>query len=199
MNLIHITASVPLFTNTFLILTQAGHGIVIDPAADPEVYLRRLKQEGAQLTHILLTHGHYDHVGAVVELEKQTGAVVYVEPVDTAKPPMFPLPRIGKAYPEDSILRIDELEFHIWHTPGHTPGSVCLYCDGVLFSGDTLFAGSCGRVDLPGGSAVEMRRSLSMLAKLPLPGETKVMPGHEYFSTLGEERRQNPYLLGEWY
>lgn len=199
MNLIHITASAPLFTNTFLILTQAGHGIVIDPAADPEVYLRCLKQEGAQLTHILLTHGHYDHVGAVVELEKQTGAAVYVEPVDTAKPPMFPLPRIGKAYPEDSILRIDELEFHIWHTPGHTPGSVCLYCDGVLFSGDTLFAGSCGRVDLPGGSAAEMRRSLSMLAKLPLPGETKVMPGHEYFSTLGEERRQNPYLLGEWY
>ena len=199
MNLIHITASAPLFTNTFLILTQAGHGIVIDPAADPEVYLRRLKQEGAQLTHILLTHGHYDHVGAVVELEKQTGAVVYVEPVDTAKPPMFPLPRIGKAYPEDGILRIDELEFRIWHTPGHTPGSVCLYCDGVLFSGDTLFAGSCGRVDLPGGSAAEMRRSLSMLAKLPLPGETKVMPGHGYFSTLGEERRQNPYLLGEWY
>lgn len=199
MNLIHITASAPLFTNTFLILTQAGHGIVIDPAADPEVYLRRLKQEGAQLTHILLTHGHYDHVGAVVELEKQTGAVVYVEPVDTVKPPMFPLPRIGKAYPEDGILRIDELEFRIWHTPGHTPGSVCLYCDGVLFSGDTLFAGSCGRVDLPGGSAAEMRRSLSMLAKLPLPGETKVMPGHEYFSTLGEERRQNPYLLGEWY
>ena len=170
MNLIHITASAPLFTNTFLILTQAGHGIVIDPAADPEVYLRRLKQEGAQLTHILLTHGHYDHVGAVVELEKQTGAAVYVEPVDTAKPPMFPLPCIGKAYPEDGILRIDELEFHIWHTPGHTPGSVCLYCDGVLFSGDTLFAGSCGRVDLPGGSAAEMRRSLSMLAKLPLPG-----------------------------
>lgn len=199
MNLIHITASAPLFTNTFLILTQAGHGIVIDPAADPEVYLRRLKQEGAQLTHILLTHGHYDHVGAVVELEKQTSAVVYVEPVDTAKPPMFPLPHMGKAYPEDGILRIDELEFHIWHTPGHTPGSVCLYCDGVLFSGDTLFAGSCGRVDLPGGSAAEMRRSLSMLAKLPLPGETKVMPGHEYFSTLGEERRQNPYLLGEWY
>lgn len=199
MNLIHITASAPLFTNTFLILTQAGHGIVIDPAADPEVYLRRLKQEGAQLTHILLTHGHYDHVGAVLELEKQTGAVVYVEPVDTAKPPMFPLPRMGKAYPEDGILRIDELEFHIWHMPGHTPGSVCLYCDGVLFSGDTLFAGSCGRVDLPGGSAAEMRRSLSMLSKLPLPGETKVMPGHEYFSTLGEERRQNPYLLGEWY
>ncbi len=199
MNLIHITASAPLFTNTFLILTKAGHAVAIDPAADPAVYLRRIGQENVQLTHILLTHGHYDHVGAVVELQKKTGAAVYVQPEDTNNPPMFPLPAIGTAYPEDGILRIDELEFHIWRTPGHTPGSVCLYCDGVLFSGDTLFAGSCGRVDLPGGSAADMRNSLSMLAKLPLPGETKVLPGHEYFSTFGEELRHNPYLLGEWY
>ncbi|MBE5036352.1 MBL fold metallo-hydrolase [Subdoligranulum sp. DSM 109015] len=199
MNLIHITASAPLFTNTFLILTRADHGIVIDPAADASVYLRRIEQENARLTHILLTHGHYDHVGAVVELQQKTGAAVYVQPEDTNKAPMFPLPSIGQAYPEDGILKIDELEFHIWRTPGHTPGSVCLYCDGVLFSGDTLFAGSCGRVDLPGGSAADMRNSLSLLAKLPLPGDTKVLPGHEYFSTLGEERRHNPYLLGEWY
>lgn len=199
MNLIHITASAPLFTNTFLIFTQAGHAIVIDPAAAPEAYLRRIEQENAKLTHILLTHGHYDHVGAVQELLKQTGATVYVQPEDTENPPMFPLPRIGCAYPDDGILKIDELEFHIWHTPGHTPGSVCLYCDGVLFSGDTLFAGSCGRVDLPGGSAADMRQSLSMLAQLPLPGDTRVLPGHEYFSTFGEERRSNPYLLGEWY
>lgn len=199
MNLIHITASAPLFTNTFLILTKAGHAVAIDPAADPAVYLRRIEQEKVQLTHILLTHGHYDHVGAVAELQKKTGAAVYVQPEDTNNPPMFPLPSIGTAYPEDGILQIDELEFHIWRTPGHTLGSVCLYCDGVLFSGDTLFAGSCGRVDLPGGSAADMRNSLSMLAKLPLAGDTKVLPGHEYFSTFGEELRHNPYLLGEWY
>lgn len=199
MNLIHITAPAPLFTNTFLILTQAGHAVAIDPAADPEVYLGRLERENVRLTHILLTHGHYDHVGAVETLQQKTGAEVYVQPEDTGRPPMFPLPHLGKTYPDDGILKIDELEFRVWHTPGHTPGSVCLYCDGVLFSGDTLFAGSCGRVDLPGGSAGDMRRSLAMLAQLPLPGDTKVMPGHEYFSTLGEERRHNPYLLGEWY
>ena len=83
MNLIHITASAPLFTNTFLILTRADHGIVIDPAADASVYLRRIEQENARLTHILLTHGHYDHVGAVVELQQKTGAAVYVQPEDT--------------------------------------------------------------------------------------------------------------------
>ena len=199
MNLIHITASAPLFTNTFLILTKAGHAVAIDPAADPAVYLCRIEQENVQLTHILLTHGHYDHVGAVVELQKKTGAAVYVQPEDTNNPPMFPLPSIGTAYPEDGILRIDELEFRIWRTPGHKQSSDSLYCDGMLFSGDTLFAGSCGRVDLPGGSAADMRNSLSMLSKLPLPGGTKVLPGHEYFSTFGEELRHNPYLLGEWY
>ena len=84
------------------------------------------------------------------------------------------------------------MKIQVIQTPGHTIGGCCYYIadEQTLFSGDTLFAGSCGRVDLPGGSAAEMRRSLSMLAKLPLPGETKVMPGHEYFSTLGEERRR---------
>ena len=80
----------------------------------------------------------------------------------------------------------------LWHTPGHTKGGVCLYTDGCLFCGDTLFAGSCGRMDLPGGSVAEMQKSLAFIAALPLPDETKVLPGHERFSTLGAERRQNP-------
>ena len=82
-------------------------------------------------------------------------------------------------------------------TPGHTPGGVVIACGDRLFSGDTLFAGSCGRVDLPGGSPAEMQRSLALVADLPLPDETTVYPGHESFTTLGQERRSNPYLMGE--
>ena len=93
----------------------------------------------------------------------------------------------------------DELTFKIYHTPGHTPGGVCLSCYGLLFSGDTLFAGSCGRTDFPGGSMQEMAKSLSLLAELPLPDATKVLPGHEDFTTLGQERRSNPYMNEAWF
>ena len=163
MNIQHIHGVPPLYTNTFLIITNAKHGILIDAAAEPGVYLKALDEAGATLTHILLTHGHYDHVGAVAE------------------------------------LTIDELTFKIYHTPGHTGGGVCLSCYGLLFSGDTLFAGSCGRTDFPGGSMQEMAKSLSLLAELPLPDATKVLPGHEGFSTLGQERSTNPYMNAAWY
>ena len=102
-------------------------------------------------------------------------------------------------WPANDELTIDELTFKIYHTPGHTGGGVCLSCYGLLFSGDTLFAGSCGRTDFPGGSMQEMAKSLSLLAELPLPDATKVLPGHEGFSTLGQERSTNPYMNGAWY
>ena len=122
-----------------------------------------------------------------------------MDPADAQGSQMFPLASSDQGYPVSGEFTIDDLTFRCWHTPGHTPGSWCLWCDGVLFSGDTLFAGSCGRVDLPGGSARQMQASLSLLANLPLPDETTVCPGHEDFSTLGRERRTNPYLLGDWY
>ena len=112
---------------------------------------------------------------------------------------MFPLASADAAYPADGRLTVDELTFTVWRTPGHTPGSVCLYCNGYLFSGDTLFAGSCGRTDLPGGSTADMRRSLSLLAELPLPADTRVLPGHGEDTTLGEEKRHNPYMMGAWF
>lgn len=201
MNLQHIAGPWPLCTNTFLIITAAGHGIAVDPAADPARYLDPLAAAGATLTHIFLTHGHYDHVGAVSELRRRTGAKVFMDPADARGDQMFPLTPdlIDGEWPADGILKVDELAFRVWHTPGHSRGSVCLACEGELFSGDTLFASSCGRVDLPGGDPVQMQKSLSMLAALPLPDDTRVLPGHESFSTLGHERRSNPYLLGEWF
>lgn len=199
MELLHIPGPSPLWTNTFLLFTQAGHAVAVDPAAPAQRYLDALTQHGAALTHILLTHGHYDHVAAVEELKRRTGAQVWVDPADTQGNSLFPLRGGDAAYPAEGTFAIDELAFRCWHTPGHTRGSWCLWCEGCLFSGDTLFAGSCGRVDLPGGSAQQMRQSLSLLANLPLPDETRVYPGHEDFTTLGRERRTNPYLLGEWF
>lgn len=201
MQIQHIHGVAPLYTNTFLLVTDAGHGIIVDPAAAPQTYLDALRKAGATLTHLLLTHGHYDHVGAVAELKKTTGCKVYMDPADAAGTQMMPLTAdlVDEAWPAEGKLTIDELTFTVYHTPGHTPGSVCLACGGLLFSGDTLFAGSCGRVDLPGGSARQMQQSLAQLAALPLADETQVLPGHESFSTLGQERRTNPYMNGMWF
>lgn len=200
MNIQHIHGVAPLYTNTFLIITNAKHGILID-AAEPGVYLKALDEAGATLTHILLTHGHYDHVGAVAALKKATGCKVYMDPVDAQGSQLLPLTPdvLTDNWPANDELTIDELTFKIYHTPGHTRGGVCLSCYGLLFSGDTLFAGSCGRTDFPGGSMQEMAKSLSLLAELPLPDATKVLPGHEGFSTLGQERSTNPYMNGAWY
>ena len=201
MKIQHIPGLPPLYTNTFLIVADAGHGILVDAAAAPRTYLDALQRENAVLTHILLTHGHYDHVGAVAALREQTGCKVYMDPADAAGSQMLPLSRglVDENWPEGDELTIDELTFRVYHTPGHTPGSVCLQCGGLLFSGDTLFAGSCGRTDLPGGSMAQMQKSLSMLAALPLADGTQVRPGHEAFATLGRERRSNPYLNGAWF
>ena len=201
MKIQHIPGVAPLYTNTFLIVTDAWHGIIVDAAAAPQTYLDALQAEQAQLTHILLTHGHYDHVGAVAALRKATGCKVYMDPVDAAGNQMLPLTRdlVDENWPANGELKIDELTFKIYHTPGHTPGSVCLLCGELLFSGDTLFSGSCGRTDFPGGSMQQMQQSLSLLAELPIPDTVQVLPGHESFSTLGRERRSNPYMNGAWF
>lgn len=201
MKIQHIPGVAPLYTNTFLMVTDAGHGIIVDAAAATQTYLDALQAEHAQLTHILLTHGHYDHVGAVAALRKATGCKVYMDPVDAAGSQMLPLTRdlVDENWPANGELKIDELAFKIYHAPGHTPGSVCLLCGELLFSGDTLFAGSCGRTDFPGGSMQQMQQSLSLLAELPIPDTVQVLPGHESFSTLGRERRSNPYMNGAWF
>ena len=190
----------PLYTNSFWLITAAGHAVVVDPAAEAETYLAQLKENNATLTNIFLTHGHYDHVGSVTALKKATGAKVHMDLADAKGDQMYPLTPdlIDAPWPAgNSEYQVDELTFRIWHTPGHTPGGVVIACGDRLFSGDTLFAGSCGRVDLPGGSAADMQRSLALVADLPLPDETTVYPGHESFTTLGQERRSNPYLMGE--
>ena len=124
MNIQHIHGVPPLYTNTFLIITNAKHGILIDAAAEPGVYLKALDEAGATLTHILLTHGHYDHVGAVAALKKATGCKVYMDPVDAQGSQLLPLTPdvLTDNWPANDELTIDELTFKIYHTPGHTKG-----------------------------------------------------------------------------
>ena len=192
----HILGAAPLYTNTFLLVTEQKHGILIDAAAEPDTYQKALAEQGATLTHILLTHGHYDHVGAVVALRRETGCKVYLDPADALGDALYPLKAsdVDEAWPASGSLTIDELTFTIYHTPGHTRGSVVLALGKLLFCGDTLFAGSCGRTDMPGGSGIQMQQSLSMLAESDLRNDMQVLPGHGEDSTLGRERLSNPFM-----
>ena len=192
----HILGAAPLYTNTFLLVTDQKHGILIDAAAEPDTYKKALAGQGATLTHILLTHGHYDHVGAVAALRRETGCKVYLDPADALGDALYPLKAsdVDEAWPASGSLTIDELTFTIYHTPGHTRGSVVLALGKLLFCGDTLFAGSCGRTDMPGGSGIQMQQSLSMLAESDLRNDMQVLPGHGEDSTLGRERLSNPFM-----
>lgn len=194
MQAFHVPGPAPLYTNSYLLISDAGHGVIIDPAAEPEQYTKLLQEHSASLTAILCTHGHYDHVGSAQELCRSTGAKLYCEAADLHNDQLYPLSQADSGYEEGAAVTVDELAFMVWHTPGHTPGSVVLQCGGYLFAGDTLFQGSMGRTDLPGGSETEMMDSLRKLAALPLPRETQILPGHGDFSTLGQELDTNYYL-----
>ena len=157
----HIPAAPPLYTNTFLLISDAGHAVVIDPAAEVHSYDEILKQHNATLTTILCTHGHYYHVGSAAALKADRNAIHYGEKADLAGDRMYPLSAADYGYTEGEQIAVDELHFTAWHTPGHTPGSVVLLCGEHLFCGDTLFAGSIGRTDLEGGSSAQMADSAS--------------------------------------
>ena len=175
------------------ILSNGSEAIVIDPGYEPDTILDSL--EGLTLKAILLTHGHFDHVGAVKELVAETGCEVYIHAAESTMPPMMTAGPLyyTRTYAEgDTIAPIAGAELTVLHTPGHTPGSVCLLWGQELFAGDTLFAGSCGRVDLPGGDPAQMLQSLNRLASLQ--ADYRVHPGHGPSTTLSQEKRYNPYM-----
>ena len=194
MKAFHIVGPAPLCTNTFLLVTDAGHAVAIDPAADASLYEQALEQTGAKLTHILCTHGHYDHVGAVKQLREKWGCKVYLDPADAKGNSSLHMTESDSGYVDGGEIKVDELTFKTWHTPGHTPGSWVILCGDMFFTGDTLFHGSIGRTDLPGGSMMQMEESLQKLLELPVPDKARVLPGHEAFSTMADEKRHNYYL-----
>ena len=179
-------------TNTYL-LANDTEAVVIDPGYEADTILDALA--GKTLKAILLTHGHFDHVGAVKELVAETGCEVWIHAAEATMPPMVtagPL-YFTHTYDEgDTVSPIAGLELTVLHTPGHTPGSVCLLMGKEMFSGDTLFACSFGRTDLPGGDPRKMMESLRRLASLQ--GNFFIHPGHGGSTTLDAEKRFNPYM-----
>lgn len=182
-------------TNCYILHQEASSScVVIDPGYTPEVILDFLSGKGLTLEAILLTHGHFDHVGAVRDLAAETGCRVYLNPGDLSMPPKLTAGPLyyTDTYSEGDTISPAGISFQVLSTPGHTPGSVCLIAEDFLFSGDTLFAGSCGRTDLPGGSTRAIRESLRRLAALPQ--DYSVHPGHGESTTLAWEKQYNPYM-----
>ena len=181
-------------TNCYLVSDENGDTAVIDPGYTPEAILAAARERGLTIRAVLLTHGHFDHVGGVRGVAEAARCPVWLCEADTVLPERLTAGPLyyTDTYADGDTVEVGSLRFTVLETPGHTPGSVCLLCENVLFSGDTLFAGSCGRVDLAGGVPAKMGTSLKRLAELP--GNYAVLPGHGPATTLDAERADNPYL-----
>lgn len=188
-------------TNCYLIGDEKENVCAVaDPGGSPEKVLAMIEKSGLTPQMILLTHGHWDHVGAIPALlEKWPDLPVYAHekelcPSDEPNP-HYLFPHAGKnqrLYGEGDTLSLGGLTLKILHTPGHSAGSVVILAEGVMLSGDTLFAGCCGRYDLTGGDGEQMAASMKRLGRLE--GDYKVCPGHGAMSTLALERDVNPYM-----
>lgn len=189
----------PIGTNCYILSDpEAGKCAVIDPGEEASRVAAAVKGSGCAPCAILLTHGHYDHTGAVAALRQQWPDIpVYLSRLDQAGDnpylrELFPPIAGAVDYGEGDTIAVGTLTVEVLSTPGHSEGSVTLRCGDVLFCGDTLFAGSCGRTDFPGGSMKKMLASLRRLGRLE--GDLAAYPGHMEPSTLERERMYNPYL-----
>lgn len=189
-----------LATNCYILIDDVEKkAAVIDPGDEADRILAELRGLDAQVEYILLTHGHYDHIGAVAQLhEALPGTKVYLHKADSRGTGFHVVPLADqvadlKYYSDGDTLTLGSLTIHVIHTPGHTPGGVTLQVEDVLFTGDTLFAGSMGRSDFPGGNTQQLFASLKRLALLE--GDYQVLPGHDRTTTMGRERTSNVFVL----
>jgi glyoxylase-like metal-dependent hydrolase (beta-lactamase superfamily II) len=198
----------PLACNcTILGDEETREAIVVDPGEDVSRIHKRLAEQGLKLKQILVTHGHIDHVGGALRLKRLTGAPIFLNEADLPQLDMMDTQAawLGVQAPETAppdeglkdgqVVGLEHYPATVLHTPGHTQGSICLHFApvGLLLAGDTLFAGSIGRTDLPGGDFDQILTSLRSRL-LTLPDETRVVPGHGPGTTIGEERVANPFL-----
>lgn len=196
----------PLQENAYLVIDrETRDGAFVDPGEDADILITAAEKAGVQLRAIWLTHAHFDHVGAVKAVRLHFGVPVFLHEADV---PMFEagpfqaasygLPFEGDETPRERFvegqgLRLGGLSFTVMHTPGHSPGHVTIHGHGIALVGDCLFAGSIGRTDLPFGNVADFSRSLRRI--VALPAETRVFAGHGPATTVGDERRTNPYIL----
>jgi len=198
----------PLQCNCTILGDEAtGEAIVIDPGDEVGRIHRRLTELGLKVKQILVTHAHIDHVGGALRLKRRTGAPILLNENDLALLEMMESQAgwLGIATPETAppdenlvdglTVGLEKFPARVIHTPGHTQGSVCLHFAPMklLIAGDTLFAGSIGRTDLPGGNSAQIIDSIESRL-MALPDETRVLPGHGPMTTIGVERRSNPFL-----
>jgi glyoxylase-like metal-dependent hydrolase (beta-lactamase superfamily II) len=194
----------PLEANCYLLGDGTGPCFVVDPGGDAEIILETCRTEGLRPELIVLTHGHMDHMAAAAALKAASGARVLIHEGDrefVENPHPYwaqmvggaPAVRVDAGLEEGQELALGGLTLKVLHTPGHSPGSVCLMGEGVIFTGDTLFAGSVGRTDLPGGSMAVLEQSLQRIIAATRP-ETIVYPGHGPSSTVAAEIAGNPWL-----
>ncbi|HDP94147.1 MAG TPA: MBL fold metallo-hydrolase [Candidatus Aminicenantes bacterium] len=194
-----------LETNTYLLHAPGSADcLLVDPGAEPERIRDSLEQQKLIPVLILLTHCHIDHTGAASELARrysvpvsahEQAAPLLKNPFNAEMAAAFGLdlpPAADRLLRDDEVLSVAGLSWRVWHTPGHSPGSICLLCADLLVSGDTLFAGSVGRTDLPGGDFALLQASLDRLKTLP--PHTRILPGHGEESILERELRHNPFM-----
>ncbi|HEY6209807.1 MAG TPA: MBL fold metallo-hydrolase [Gemmatimonadales bacterium] len=194
--------------NCYLVIDEASRECaVIDPGEEAGLILRRISEAGVRPVAVWITHAHLDHVMGVPRLSRETGAPIYLHPADRELYDhviqqglafgirVESLPPPDREFVPGESVQVGAVGFTVRHAPGHSPGSVCLVGDGVVFTGDVLFAGSIGRTDLPGADFDTLIRSIER-ELLVLPDSTKVYSGHGPETTVGRERGTNPFLIG---
>lgn len=192
----------PLESNCFIIADDGSKEcFIVDPGDEPDRILDFIQENGFKVKFIVCTHAHFDHVGAVSDIKKDTGAkiVVHADDLEIYRKTReqgaswgFELdeqPEPDMFVSEGDRIEIGDLKFEILHTPGHSPGGICIYGEGILITGDTLFAGSVGRTDFYGGDLRDLKKSFKRL--ISLPAGVKVLPGHGPESTIAREKIEN--------
>jgi hydroxyacylglutathione hydrolase len=168
---------------------ETREGVVIDPGDEALRIVKEIANAGLRITSILITHGHHDHTGAAKELKDILKAPVWIHQLDS---PGLGFPPDGTLF-DGQEIEVGTYRIKVIHTPGHSPGGVCLYAPGAVFTGDTLFAGSIGRTDFPGGDHQQLIQGVREKI-FPLGDDLRVYPGHGPASTIGEERLRNPFF-----
>lgn len=198
---IHEIVVGPLKTNCYIVTSDMNHAVIIDPGFDAEKIAAKVRELGAKPKFMLLTHGHFDHIGAVNGLKKifpEMKSVILAEDEDICLDPSLISKEIGvKTVPDmlfadGDIVKLDDLTFRYMATPGHTKGCACIIVEDKIFSGDTLFSRGYGRTDLYGGSTRDMKNSLKKIGAIE--GDYEIYPAHGPHTTLKTEKYANPYL-----